>query len=76
MKILLLLPLLLFSKEKVKKVYKQYEKIDLGSISVKGNIITPGDVSVRDRNVMKFRVSLPERKSFNPEMKRDFYLSR
>ena len=37
------------AEEKVIIKYKDYEKIDLGDFSIQGDIITPGDLSVKER---------------------------
>jgi len=36
--------------EKVIVKYKKYQKFDLGDLSVKGNILTPGDLSIKNED--------------------------
>lgn len=67
----------LSGQEEVKKKpgvvykYKQYESFDLGSLEIKGNIIAPGDLSVRERTRRKFSRDLLERYHFDPEVMSD-----
>lgn len=71
--------LLLFSKnimaqEKGQKViykYKQYETIDLGGLEIKGNIVAPGDISVKERDRKEFQRELLDRPNFDQEIKED-----
>ncbi|MEI8346993.1 MAG: hypothetical protein WCG27_05975 [Pseudomonadota bacterium] len=60
-------------KTKVKVEFKKYEKIDLGSLEVKGTIIAPGDLSVKERDRKEFDVNLFERSTFDREVKKDIY---
>ena len=41
----------LWANEKVEYKYKDYEKIDLGDFSVQGDVVTPGDLSLKDRKI-------------------------
>ena len=67
----------LFAQNKVKvksKViikYKQHESFDLGSLEIKGKIIAPGDLSVKERQRTRFSRTLFERDHFDPETRRD-----
>ncbi len=54
-----------FSKEKVVYKYKQYEKFDLGDMEIKGEIIAPGDISVKERQRKIFHRNLYQRKNFD-----------
>ena len=51
--------------------YKKYQKFDLGNLSIKGNILTPGDVSVRDRLPSSITHDVYDRKHFNDHMDKD-----
>lgn len=57
-------------KVEIKYEYKKYEKVDLGDLSVKGNIVTPGDLSVNERQ-KTFERPLPERMNYDNENKAD-----
>lgn len=48
--------------------YKKYEKFDLGDLEIKGNVIAPGDLTVRDRGVTKFSRKLFDRFDFDREI--------
>lgn len=45
--------------------YKEYEKFDLGDMEIKGDIIAPGDLSVRERSRKKFNETLFKRNDFD-----------
>jgi hypothetical protein len=51
--------------------YKKYEKFDLGNLEVKGQLIAPGDISVRDRDRRRFELDLFSRKDFDDFTKKD-----
>jgi hypothetical protein len=51
--------------------YKKYEKFDLGNLEVKGELIAPGDISVRERDRRRFELDLYSRKDFDVFIKRD-----
>lgn len=57
--------------EKVIYQYRKYERFDLGNLEVKGNLIAPGDISVRERERRRFEVDLYSRKDFEPFIKKD-----
>jgi hypothetical protein len=77
MKILTLTLGLLFAlsafaeKEQVIYQYKKYEKFDLGNLEVKGQLIAPGDISVRERERKRFEMDLYTRQDFEPFIKKD-----
>jgi hypothetical protein len=48
--------------------YKNYEKFDLGNLEIKGSIIAPGDLSVKDRIRRTFSRDLCDRADFNREV--------
>lgn len=51
--------------------YKKYEKFDLGNLEVKGQLIAPGDISVRERDRRRFELDLYTRKDFDGFVKKD-----
>ncbi|MES2526138.1 MAG: hypothetical protein V4598_03600 [Bdellovibrionota bacterium] len=51
--------------------YKKYEKFDLGNLEVKGQLIAPGDISVRERERKRFELDLYTRKNFDTFQKKD-----
>jgi hypothetical protein len=51
--------------------YKKYEKFDLGNLEVKGELIAPGDISVRERDRRRFELDLYTRKDFDAFIKKD-----
>jgi hypothetical protein len=51
--------------------YKKYEKFDLGNLEVKGELIAPGDISVRERERRTFRLELFTRKNFDEQSAHD-----
>lgn len=74
--ILILLSLTLFSnafceEQKVIYQYKKYEKFDLGNLEVKGQLIAPGDISVRERERRRFELDLFNRQDFDSFIKKD-----
>ncbi|MBL6988659.1 MAG: hypothetical protein ISR65_02730 [Bacteriovoracaceae bacterium] len=56
-----------FCEEKIIYKYKKYERFDLGNLQIKGKIIAPGDLSIKDRKHMKLRRKLYEKDNFNKE---------
>ena len=58
-------------EDKVIYQYKKYEKFDLGNLEVKGQLIAPGDISVRDRERRRFELDLYSRKDFDSLIKKD-----
>ena len=57
--------------QKVIYQYKKYEKFDLGNLEVKGQLIAPGDISVRERERRRFELDLYTRKDFDAFIKKD-----
>ncbi|PIK15403.1 MAG: hypothetical protein CES88_01415 [Halobacteriovorax sp. JY17] len=51
--------------------YKKYESFDLGNLEVKGQLLAPGDLSVKERDRKVFERALYERFDFNTESKKD-----
>lgn len=59
------------AEEKVIYQYKKYEKFDLGDLEVKGQLIAPGDLSVRERDRRRFELDLYNRTDFDAHIKHD-----
>jgi len=57
-------------KANVRYEYKKFEKFDLDELGVEGESGSPGDISVNPRTRDKFKNNLPEKKSFNKEMRK------
>ena len=57
--------------QKVIYQYKKYEKFDLGNLEVKGQLIAPGDISVRERERKRFELDLFSRKDFDGFVRKD-----
>lgn len=53
------------TKGKVIYQYKKYEKFDMGNLDLNGELIVPGEVSVRERERFKINMDLFERKKTN-----------
>ena len=60
-----------YSEENVIYQYKKYEKFDLGDLEVKGQLVAPGDLSVRERDRRRFELDLYNRADFDPMIKHD-----
>lgn len=60
-----------WGEEKVIYQYKKYEKFDLGNLEVKGQLIAPGDISVRERERRRFELDLYSRKDFDALIQKD-----
>ena len=58
-------------EQKIIYQYKKYEKFDLGNLEVKGELIAPGDISVRERERRRFELDLFSRKDFDGFIKKD-----
>lgn len=58
-------------EEKVIYQYKKYEKFDLGDLEVKGQLIAPGDLSVRERERRRFELDLYNRAEFDDKIQHD-----
>jgi hypothetical protein len=59
------------SEEKVIYEYKKYERFDLGNLEVQGEIIAPGDISVRQRKRKKIRSTIYERTDYYDVIKKE-----
>ena len=51
--------------------YKKYESFDLGNLEVQGQILAPGDLSVKERDRKVFERALYERFNFDHESNQD-----
>lgn len=76
MKKLTMLTLILFSINAVKSQdtkiiyqYKKYEKVDLGDLEVKGNVLAPGDITIMERDRARFQRELFDKPDFDQEMR-------
>jgi hypothetical protein len=49
--------------------YKKFEKIDLGDLEVKGNVLAPGDITIMERDRAKFQRDLYDRTEYDQEMR-------
>ena len=58
-------------RKKVVYKYKEYEKFDLGDLEIKGNIIAPGDISVKERRRKIFERDLYRKDNFDKEILRE-----
>ena len=58
-------------KEQIIYKYKKVETFDLGEIDIKGNVIGPGDLSVKFRKRQDFSENFKSRKNFDPEIAGD-----
>jgi len=60
-----------YGEENVIYQYKKYEKFDLGDLEVKGQLVAPGDLSVRERDRRRFELDLYNRADFDSLIKHD-----
>ena len=54
-----------YSQDKVIYKYKKRESIDLGELSLQGNVVSPGDLSSKQRETRKIKFKIPVRKNFD-----------
>lgn len=57
---------LMAQKKNVKIEYKKYEKFDLGSLEVDGEVISPGDISIDNKSDL-YDFNFFRRKNFRDE---------
>lgn len=55
-------------EKKVVYKFKEYEKFDLGDLEIKGSIIAPGDISVKERRRKVFERDLMRRENFDKKI--------
>ncbi|MBI2520076.1 MAG: hypothetical protein HYV97_06655 [Bdellovibrio sp.] len=56
---------------KINYQYKKYEHFDLGDLEVQGNLVAPGDLSVKEQGAHLMDRKLFIRANFDGEMRRD-----
>lgn len=56
-------------EEKIIYQYKKYERIDLGDLEVKGDVLAPGDITIMERDRARFQRELFDKPDFNQEMR-------
>ena len=49
--------------------YKKYERVDLGDLEVKGNVLAPGDITIMERDRARFQRELFDKPDFDQEMR-------
>lgn len=59
------------NEQKIIYEYKKYEKFDLGNLEVKGQLIAPGDISVREREKKVIELNIFQRKSLSDFINED-----
>ncbi len=57
-------------REKIKFIYRKYQKFDFEDIIIEGETGAPGDLSITPRFQKKFANNLPYRQNFNAEIKK------
>jgi hypothetical protein len=79
MKLIIILLLLLANgalaadkKEKIVTEYRKYEKFNLGDLEVKGDLMAPGDITVKERARVRIDNTLYERNEYFDLIKNDF----
>lgn len=55
-------------EKKVIYKFKEYEKFDLGDLEIKGSIIAPGDISVKERRRKVFERDLMKKNDFDSKI--------
>lgn len=66
----------IFGEENVIIKYKTYERVDLGNLEIKGEIIAPGDLSVMERGRKVFDTELLDKRDLRDYIDRDHRLLR
>jgi hypothetical protein len=61
----------IFAEEKINYEYKKYERFDLGNLEVDGQVIAPGDISVRQRARNRIKRQINQRDNFLDLMKEE-----
>jgi len=59
------------TKTSVQYQYKKKEVFDFGELSIQGNVLTPGDITVKKRKRKKFRTQFRTRNNFDREIRVD-----
>lgn len=58
----------LAQEKKIIYKFKEYEKFDLGDLEIKGSIIAPGDISVKERRRKIFERDLMKKNDFDSKI--------
>lgn len=66
----------IFGEDNVIIKYKTYERVDLGNLEIKGEIIAPGDLSVMERGRKVFDTELLDKRDLRDYIDRDHKLLR
>ncbi|MDD0853414.1 hypothetical protein HBN50_09910 [Halobacteriovorax sp. GB3] len=64
------------AKDNVIIKYKKYDEIDLGNLEIKGKLLAPGDLSVQERDRVKFSRKLYLRDDYLKEQIKEVYYLR
>lgn len=59
------------TKKNVIIKYKKYESFDLGNLEIKGKIMAPGDLSVKERRRSQFGRNLYSKDDYSSEINED-----
>ncbi len=62
---------IIMAQTKVIKKYQKRQKVDLGDMEIKGELVTPGDFSIQVERRKRFSKSLYDRDEFNFELRND-----
>jgi len=54
---------------KIEYQYKKLERIDLGDLEIKGNILAPGDLTIMERDRARFQRELFDKPDFDQEIR-------
>ena len=60
-------------KAEIEYSYKKKEVFDFGEMTIRGQVITPGDLSIRGGKRKLFRSEFTVRKNFDPEVSSDLH---
>jgi hypothetical protein len=60
------------SAEKIIIEYKKYQRVDLGELEIKGDLVSPGDLSVKERERKQNELYFFERADFDDLIDSDF----
>ena len=69
--VIVILSTQVLAKKKVVYKYKEYEKFDLGDMEIKGEVVAPGDLSIKERRRKKFERDLLQRGDFDQKIIND-----
>jgi|GEM_PF-569490 hypothetical protein len=60
-------------KSDIEYTYKKKEVFDFGELSIRGSVITPGDLTVKGQKRKQFRTEFTVRKDFDIETEQDIF---